>query len=295
MGTISTSMQLLHWLPRFFHRHKSIDFLCKAGLQEKISEINFNNGSRAIVDLSDPEPRNVFIQHEFEPHFFEIANALMPKDATFFDLGANVGFCTFGLVPDRPTSSYHLFEANPHLIKLLEQSIDLHPDQEFTLNHVCVSDSTGKTRFHLEPNQSGQSHVSTKLDSGIEIQNLLLDEYCDNKGTDSVDFAKIDLEGHELPALQGWRKCLSEHRVKAIYIEIMPENQARYGRSANAPLAYLESHGYELYLCKEEDFEVFGNSPHETSLEQGSLLLSRFRAEEYPGNFATDALALAPA
>jgi hypothetical protein len=83
--------------------------------------------------------------------------------------------------------------------------------------------------------------------------------------------------------------------VEALYIEVMPENQARYGRSANAPLAYLDSHGYELYLCKEEDFEVFGNSPHETSLEQGSLLLSRFRAEEYPGNFATDALALAPA
>jgi FkbM family methyltransferase len=287
-------MQLLHWLPKFFHRHKSIDFLCKAGLQEKTVEVAFNDGSKAIVDLSDPEPRNVFIKHEFEPHFFDLAKTLIPKNGIFFDLGANVGFCSFGLIPDRPTSSYHLFEANPHLIKVLEQSIELHPNQEFTLNHVCVSDSTGKTPFQLEQNQSGQSHVSTKLDSGIEIRNLLLDEYCDNKGTDSVDFAKIDLEGHELPALKGWRNCLSEHKVKAIYIEIMPENQARYGRSANAPLAYLESLGYELYLCKEEDFGLFGNSPIEISLSQGSLTLSHFRAEEYPEDFATDALALAP-
>jgi len=256
--------------------------------------INFNGNARAVVNLTDPEPRNVFLQSVFEADFFHVAKSFLRKDGTFFDLGTNVGFCTFGLVPDRPTSSYHLFEANPHLIKLLEQSIDLHPNQEFTLNHVCISDSTGKTRFQLEQNQSGQSHVSTKEGSGIEIRNLLLDEYCDNKGTDSVDFAKIDLEGHELPALQGWRNCLSEHKVKAIYIEIMPENQARYGRSANAPLAYLESLGYELYLCKEEDFGVFGNSPNEISLEQGSLPLSRFRAEEYPEDFATDALALAP-
>ena len=114
-------MQLLHWLPRFFHRHKSIDFLCKAGLQEKISEINFNNGSRAIVDLSDPEPRNVFIKREFEPDFFHVAKSFLRKDGTFFDLGANVGFCTFGLCFDRPKASYHLFEANAKLITLLEK------------------------------------------------------------------------------------------------------------------------------------------------------------------------------
>ena len=136
--------------------------------------------------------------------------------------------------------------------------------------------------------------MSTQDGSGIEVSNLTLDDYCEEQSADSVDFAKIDLEGHELPALQGWNKCLSAHRVKAIYLEIMPENQTRYGRQTKAPLCYLESHGYELYLCKEEDFGLFGNVPAKVSLQQGNLRLSRFKTEEYPEDFATDILALSP-
>ena len=287
-------MQLLHWLPRLLLRHKSIDFLCKIGLQERISEITFNNGSRTIVDLSDPEPRNVFIKREFEPHFFDIANALMPQDGIFFDLGANVGFCSFGLVSSRPKANFHMFEASPRMIDLLNQSMGLHGQHFFHLNRACISNEEGKTAFCLNSNQSGQSHVATSNENGIEVPNLILDKYCGDHDIARVDFAKIDLEGHELPALQGWRKCLSEHRIKAIYIEIMPENQARYGRPPNAPLSYLESLGYELYLCKEEDFGSFGGTPNKTTLRHGSLPLFRFRAKEYPEDFATDALALAP-
>ena len=195
-------MQLLHLLPRFLRRHKCIEILCKLGLQERTLEINFNNGSKAVVDLADPEPRNVFIKSEFETHFFDIAKAFLPADGIFFDLGSNIGFCTFGLCFDRPEASYHLFEANPQLIGLLKRSIELHPLQKFVLNHACISDRVGTTRFQLEPNQSGQSHVSTQDDSGLVVSNLTLDDYCEAQLANSVDFAKIDLEGHELPALR---------------------------------------------------------------------------------------------
>ena len=63
-----------------------------------------------------------------------------------------------------------------------------------------------------------------------------------------IDFAKIDLEGHEIPALKGWRQSLGKQNPKALYIEIIPENQARYGYETNAPLAFLESLGYQLFL-----------------------------------------------
>ena len=62
----------------------------------------------------------------------------------------------------------------------------------------------------------------------------------------------------------------------------MPENQARYGRPTNAPLAFLESLGYELYLCKEDDFGSFGGAPDTKTLPNGSLALSPFKAKEYP-------------
>ena len=281
-------------LPTILRRHSIVQALLASKLLRPEQTIKFNGDSQTVVNLNDPEPRNVFLKSVFEPDFFHVAKSFLRKDGSFFDLGANMGFCSFGLAPDCPDMSYHLFEANPHLINLLKRSVELHPHQKFILNHACISDRAGTTRFQLEPNQSGQSHVSTQDGSGIEVSNLTLDDYCEEQSADSVDFAKIDLEGHELPALQGWRKCLSEHRVKAIYIEIMPENQARYGRPPNAPLSYLESLGYELYLCKKEDFGSFGDAPNKTKLQHGYLSLSRFRAEEYPQDFATDALVLAP-
>ena len=281
-------------LPTILRRHSIVQALLASKLLRPEQTIKFNGNSQTVVNLSDPEPRNVFLKSVFEPDFFHVAKSFLRKDGTFFDLGANIGFCTFGLCFDRPKASYHLFEANPQLIHLLKRSIELHPLQKFVLNHACISDRTGTTRFQLEPNQSGQSHVSTQDGSGIEVSNLTLNDYCEEQSADSVDFAKIDLEGHELPALQGWRKCLTEHRVRAIYIEIIPENQTRSGRQTKAPLCYLESLGYELYLCKEEDFGLFGNVPAKVSLQQGNLQLSRFKTEEYPEDFATDILALSP-
>ena len=285
-------MQLAKSLPKYLLRHKIIDMFIRLGLQDKFTEICFNDYSKAFIDLTDPEPRNVFIKKTFEPEFFKIAHAILHKDVTFFDLGANVGFCSFGLIPRNPKANYHLFEANASLIRLLTQSIKLHADKNFHLNHCCLNNLNGKTRFKIQTNQTGQSHVSSNLEEGIEIQNLVLDDYCDKQKLKCIDFAKIDIEGHELPALQGWKKSLTNHLVKALYIEIIPENQQRYGRKTNEPLQYLESLGYTLFLCKESDFRKFGEHPQKVTLVKDGLMLAKFSAKDYPSDFSTDVLAL---
>jgi FkbM family methyltransferase len=285
-------MQLAKSLPKYLLRHKIIDIFIRIGLQNKFTEICFNVNSKAFIDLTDPEPRNVFIKKTFEPEFFKTADAFLPEDGIFFDLGANVGFCSFGLIPRNPKSNYHLFEANASLIRLLTQSIKLHADNNFHLNHCCLNNLNGKTRFKIQTNQTGQSHVSSDHEEGIEIPNLVLDDYCDKQKLKCIDFAKIDIEGHELPALQGWKKSLANHLVKALYIEIIPENQERYGRKTNAPLQYLESLGYSLFLCKESDLGKFGEHPQKVTLIKDGLMLAKFSAKDYPVNFSTDVLAL---
>ena len=271
-----------------------MQILLKLRLISAEQNIQFNNDSQAYIDLNDPEPRNTFLRSAFEPDFFNVTKAFLPPKGVYFDLGSNVGLCSFGLVPSHPDASYHLFEANPNLINLLKKSFELYPHQNLKLNHACVSDKVGTTRFQLEPKQSGQSHVSTRQNSGIKVSNITLDEYCYEHDLDYVNFAKIDLEGHELPALKGWRKYLSAHKVNAIYIEIMPENQARYNRATNAPLSFLESLGYELYICKKEDFGFGINCTEPTKPDIRSFPLSHFMANDYPDNFTTDVLALAP-
>lgn len=52
---------------------------------------------------------------------------------------------------------------------------------------------------------------------------------------------KLDVEGYEIPALQGAEAFLKEQRIKAIYAEMIDENGQRIRD-------YLTQFGYSCYL-----------------------------------------------
>lgn len=281
-------------LPTFLKRHSIVEGLLRTKLISSEQLVSFNRSSLAYLNLNDPEPRNIFLKSSFDPDFFYIASSFIPPKGVFFDLGANYGLCSFGLLPDLNLVNFHLFEASESLARTIEKSTTLHTESTFLINHACLSDKEGYSEFYLETKQSGQSHVATDQERGVRVRNVVLDLYCQTNGIDEIDFAKIDLEGHELFALRGWENCLSRHDIRAIYIEIMPENQWRYGLKTNSPLIFLESLGYELFLCKEEDFLNFGMKPKKYTFNSKTLILSKFKALDFPENFATDILALVP-
>ncbi len=287
-------MHFLQRLPRPFLRHKTIQFLLKLGLVSNPARAKFNKSATAFLDLSDPEPRNVFAKGTFEPDFFKIGKILLPAKGTFLDLGANSGLCTFGMIPTNPNSKYHLFEANEGLVRTMEKTASLYPKTDLSLNHTCVSENSGVTEFFLEPNQTGQSHVATENENGVTVPNTVLDKYIDSKNIERVDFMKIDLEGYELPALRGLSASLHKFLVKTIYIEIIPENQKRYGFETNAPLLFLEKFGYQFVFCKREDFGKSESKPWRLKGANGSLEVCTFQAPQYPENYSSDILAIAP-
>tara|TARA_B100001093_G_C26855347_1_gene1027175 strand:+ start:1445 stop:2332 length:888 start_codon:yes stop_codon:yes gene_type:complete len=283
-------MQLVHIIPKILLKHKLINLLCSLGLQDRVTNIQFNEISNIFIDLLDQEPRNVFIKKIFEPDFFEVANCFLPNDGTFFDVGANVGFCTFGLLPKKPNITYHIFEANHELIYLIKKSIDLCSVSSCFVVNACVAEKSGETQFYLSKVQTGQSHVAVGKEKGIQVTNVVLDEYCQEKSIKNIDFVKVDLEGNEIPALKGFQKSLSSQNISALYIEVIPENQERYNFSTFELLSYLESLGYSLFLCKSNDFGSFGNLPVQKKFKHGTLMVSKFLAKDYPLSFATDVL-----
>ena len=73
--------------------------------------------------------------------------------------------------------------------------------------------------------------------------------------------------------------------VKAIYIEVMPENQRRYGLEAHDLLRFIESFGYNLYFCKEEDFgDSSKGDESEVKPRHGAhpLPVAQFVSKDYP-------------
>ena len=87
-------------LPTFLKRHSIVEGLLRTKLISSEQLVSFNRSSLAYLNLNDPEPRNIFLKSSFDPDFFYIASSFIPPKEVFFDLGANYGLCSFGLLPD---------------------------------------------------------------------------------------------------------------------------------------------------------------------------------------------------
>jgi FkbM family methyltransferase len=284
----------VEFIKKFFKRHKFIKFLLRFKLIGRFKLTIYNGSCFAYFDLNDPEPRNIYIKNEFEPDFFVLASKFLYPRSTIFDLGANLGQSSFGLVTSKNNHTYHLFEANLNLVKIVKKSVKVQPSGTFHLLPFCVSNKNGFTTFYLEDSQTGQSHVATGSEKGVKVKNVILNQYCREKKIERINFAKIDLEGHELSALEGWSDFLARGSIDAIYIEVIPENQIRYNHPTNCTLIFLEKYGYKLFLCKEEDWNYWNKSPEIFTFNNISIELVHINAISYPPNYSTDILAISP-
>ncbi len=263
--------------------------MLKAGFLYPVQEISFNGNSKIYIDLNDPEPRNVYLKGEFDPFFFNVASTFLKSGSHFFDIGSNVGFCSFGLTFQVSTSvNFHLFEANKNLFSLLLKSRNLYPNWNFSINNVCVSDKFGDSSFSVVEEQTGQSYVSENSSTNFKINNLLIDEYCIKRNIKTIDFMKLDIEGYELNALKGASTLLKNKQIKSIYIEIIPENLNRYKLTHIDILNYLEKFDYNFYFCKSEDKYLLKKDV----IKFRNLELLPFNPIEYPVNYSTDILSL---
>ena len=100
-----------------------------------------------------------------------------------------MGFCSFGLIKQRPEVNYHLFEANQQLVNLISRSKELPENNKSIIfnNFGCLSDKSGFSNFSIDNNQLGQSHIF-RFRNCIQTPNIVLDEYCLSNHISYVDF-----------------------------------------------------------------------------------------------------------
>ena len=283
--------RMLEPSPRWLRRHSIVKCLLAAFPESHDQWIQFNGEARAYVDLRDPEVRTVFLKRSFEPDFFEIAVAVLAEGGVFFDCGANFGLCTFGLIPpiDSSRLSCHLFEANSDLVQYLERSKSLFPAVSIKVVHGCLADRPGSSRFLINPEFTGHSHVD--FAGKTIVQHVVLDDYLEQNRIERITFVKMDLEGQELNALRGLTKTLDRGAIEVIYLEVRSELLRRYGLRLQPLMAYLRQHGFRVFYCRIRD--LLGRQP--TSLRFTRHGLNRLQLAEFDAgvdDLATDLLAI---
>lgn len=136
------------------------------------------------------------------------------------DIGGNVGEYTAELRKKNPSLEIHTFEpSSTNIGKLKARFAD---DQNIKLMPYAVSNISGSaTLFSNEPGSGLGSlskrkldHFNIDFDFEETITTLRFEEYWKeilNKRT--IDIVKIDIEGHELTALEGFGKAIQSVNV----------------------------------------------------------------------------------
>lgn len=253
-GTRPRLRRFLDALPRPLRRQKLLSALCRLGAVSPVQSLDFNGNARAWVDLRDAESRAVYLAQSFWPEFPSMVAAFLRDGGDFFDVGANFGLVTFGTVPLVRGSGtrFHLFEANPHIVPILERSAREWPGESFSIVHCCVTDEPGVSH-HLLPDESwGHGLIS---DHGDPVTNLRLDDYIAERRIGRIPFLKLDVEGWEIHALEGGRQAFASGKVEAAFIEVAPDTLRRAGAEARDLLDLLTSLGFDLYFASLRDSE----------------------------------------
>lgn len=203
------------------------------------------HGALLLLDNRNWIDTRLLIGQPYEDDQIDSTVALIRENdiELFLDVGANIGL--YSVFVGRSTKArVHAFEPvarNYHqlcgnlFINELSERVQAHP--------VALSDQAGEAEIHIDPTSTGVSRLSLDDDSRDpavftrreRIRLAQLDDLFDWQGRRL--FIKIDVEGHELPALRGMQRLLASN-------EAILQVEALINESTTALTVFMEEIGY---------------------------------------------------
>jgi FkbM family methyltransferase len=217
------------------------------------AKARLGNGMKVIVPWNDDGGRAIYEAGYYEPQTVRLFAKLLAPGMMVFDVGANIGQYT--LVASEqvgPTGEVHSFEPDPTTFQWLSRNVALNKLGNVHLNETALfSEVTTKPLFLATARDTGSNSLVgapwTSAGRTREVSCTTLDEYARSKKITSVDVIKIDIEGAELPALQGAAGLLGGPKKPLLILEFEEERQRLFGTSCAKLAELLTGYGYALF------------------------------------------------
>jgi len=237
----------------------------------KIKE--FTEGIFCKIPKSYALLRRVFGSTDWEKQTFL---KVIHSGFSIVEIGANQGYYTslFQKLVGK-NGTIHAFEPLPTTFELLEGSVrfDL---PNIHLYNLGTFDTKGEFKFHLPKNDHGQATMSphdcnswkSREIEEVPCSVIKLDEFIPISSLTNIDFIKIDVEGAELPSLQGAESILRKHKP-LLFVEVCKAWMKSFGYNAKELEAFLRSLSYNKFEVVErnllliDSLESFLNSKGE--------------------------------
>jgi FkbM family methyltransferase len=171
------------------------------------------------------------------------------------DIGGNIGEYTAELRRTNPNLEIHIFEPSATNIDKLKRRFE--SDKNIKLVPLAVSDISGSTSlFSNEPGSGLASltkrkldHLNIAFDFKESIHTVRFEDYWIYElNRKHMDIVKLDIEGHELSALNGFGEAIKEMSVV----------QFEFGGCNIDTRTYFQDF---WYYFKDKNFEIFRITP----------------------------------
>lgn len=186
-------------------------------------------GLKLALDL-DKGLQNFFFwfPEEYEPALQWSIRNLLPLGGSFVDCGSNTGLFGLYAVHRRMARSYFI-EPHPRLAQEIRENISRNGfDEQCVVHEVAASSQPGTMQLMMYEGRERMSDGVHRLVSGcegggetrlVDVNVTTLKEIMMQNRLEHLDFLKVDVEGHDVQALEGLEDFLDPKRISCIYVE----------------------------------------------------------------------------
>jgi FkbM family methyltransferase len=165
-------------------------------------------------------PSNFINGGRYEEEYYQVLASFRRPYSVFLDIGANLGVFSLRLAPLLRKGKIFAFEPNSTIHELFSRSVHLNGlKQLINIFNFGVSDKNVELALAVPEGHAGGASVCQidKSYTGPRIQVRRIDDVLADLA--GFDLAKIDVEGHELHALQGMDQLLQRSGNAVILFE----------------------------------------------------------------------------
>ncbi|AXG07707.1 FkbM family methyltransferase [Haloplanus rubicundus] len=204
-------------------------------------------------------------QHDFvddlrsERRLIERVLSVVDDDDVFYDIGANVGIYSCLVGTQLSSGTVVAFEPTPDAFGILQSNVERN-DIDARLFDVALTNENGTAHMSVR-GQTGHE-LSDGDGETVDVETRRADDLVTEHGLPSPDVIKIDIEGAEYLALDGFRETLADVPCHHLFCEIHSEKVTEIGGSAEEVEELLRSQGFELEYLGERRENYFVEATH---------------------------------
>jgi FkbM family methyltransferase len=163
----------------------------------------------------DSITREIQVKGEYDGNALDsLSDVLaMIQPEVSLDIGANIGNHT--LVIADYSKHVIAFEPVDFIFQVLKTNIEQNRSTHVEFADAGLSDKTGEAEIFIPDNANlGSSSLEVAEGKGekLKIRTLIGDQYLSQHHVGKIDFIKMDVEGHEVPALKGLKKTIEAYQ-----------------------------------------------------------------------------------